>query len=124
MLDHRILQLQTHPLSLQTQRKVQQPQQPKISFKDALEKETSLVISKHAQKRVDERNISIQDSKWEEIQMKISEAKTKGIRDSLVVTKNAALIVNVPNNTVITAMNRDEANSQIFTNINGTIILD
>lgn len=123
-MDHRILQLQNHPLSLQTKKKVQHTDQPKILFKDALEKETSLVISKHAQKRLDERNISIQDSKWKEIQMKISEAKTKGIRDSLVVTNDAALIVNVPNNTVITAMNRDEANSQIFTNINGTIILD
>ena len=123
-MDHRILQIQNHPLSLQTKNKVQHTEQPKISFKEALEKEANLVISKHAQKRLDERNISIQDSKWKQIQMKISEAKTKGIRDSLVVTNDAALIVNVPNNTVITAMNRDEANSQIFTNINGTIILD
>jgi flagellar operon protein len=123
-MDHRILQIQNHPLSLQTRNKVQHREQPTISFKDTLEKETGLVISKHAQKRLDERNINIQDSKWKEIQTKITEAKTKGIRDSLVVTNNAALIVNVPNNTVITAMNRDEANSQIFTNINGTIILD
>ncbi|MEH7382528.1 TIGR02530 family flagellar biosynthesis protein [Bacillus sp. JJ1533] len=123
-MDHRILQIQNHPLSLQTRKKVQHSESPKISFKETLEKETSLVISKHAQKRLDERNIRIQDSKWNEIQLKISEAKTKGVKDSLVVTDNAALIVNVPNNTVITAMNRDEANAQIFTNINGTIILD
>ncbi|THE14473.1 flagellar protein [Bacillus timonensis] len=123
-MDHRIFQIQNHPLSLQTRKKVQHTEPPKISFKETFEKETNLVISKHAQKRLDERNINIQDSKWKEIQMKITEAKTKGIRDSLVVTNNAALIVNVPNNTVITAMNRDEANSQIFTNINGTIILD
>ncbi|WP_449540012.1 TIGR02530 family flagellar biosynthesis protein [Ferdinandcohnia sp. Marseille-Q9671] len=123
-MDHRILQMQNHPLSLQTRKKVQHTEKPNVSFKDTLQQETKLIISKHAQKRLDERNISIQDSKWNEIQMKISEAKTKGIRDSLVVTNDAALIVNVPNNTVITAMNRDEANSQIFTNINGTIILD
>nr|WP_309099353.1 TIGR02530 family flagellar biosynthesis protein [Fredinandcohnia onubensis] len=123
-MDHRILQIQNHPLSLQTRNKVQHREQPAISFKDTLAKESGLVISKHAQKRLDERNINIQDSKWKEIQTKITEAKTKGIRDSLIVTNNAALIVNVPNNTVITAMNRDEANSQIFTNINGTIILD
>ncbi len=123
-MDHRMLQIQNHPYILQTGKKVQPTESPKVSFKDTLEKETNLVISKHAQKRLDERNISIQDSKWKEIQVKISEAKTKGIRDSLVVTNNAALIVNVPNNTVITAMNRDEASSQIFTNINGTIILD
>ncbi|MFT4413567.1 TIGR02530 family flagellar biosynthesis protein [Fredinandcohnia humi] len=123
-MDHRILQIQNHPLALQKRKIVQHTDQPTISFKETLKHETSLIISKHAQKRLDERNISIQDSKWQEIQQKIAEAKTKGIRDSLVVMNNAALIVNVPNNTVITAMNRKEANSQIFTNINGTIILD
>lgn len=123
-MDHRILQLQNHPLTLQNRKKVQQTEQPKVSFKDTLHQESHLVISKHAQKRLDERNITIQESKWHEIQQKVTEAKSKGIRDSLVVMNNAALIVNVPNNTVITAMNRNEANSQIFTNINGTIILD
>ncbi|MFS0865101.1 TIGR02530 family flagellar biosynthesis protein [Fredinandcohnia sp. 179-A 10B2 NHS] len=123
-MDHRILQLQNHPLTLQNRKKVQHTEQPKVSFKETLHKESHLVISKHAQKRLDERNITIQESKWHEIQEKVTEAKSKGIRDSLVVMNNAALIVNVPNNTVITAMNRNEANSQIFTNINGTIILD
>ncbi|MFJ7939954.1 hypothetical protein ACIQYG_15760 [Peribacillus sp. NPDC096622] len=35
-----------------------------------------------------------------------------------------ALIVSTVNNKVITVMDRDEATSQIFTNINETIILD
>ncbi|PEZ81367.1 hypothetical protein CN380_10640 [Bacillus sp. AFS017274] len=34
------------------------------------------------------------------------------------------LLVSTKNNKVITVMDRDEATSQIFTNINGTIILD
>ncbi|CAH0256706.1 hypothetical protein [Peribacillus sp. Bi134] len=47
-----------------------------------------------------------------------------GVNESLIITKNAALIVSPKNNMVITVMNREEATSQIFTNINGTIILD
>lgn len=35
----------------------------------------------------------------------------------------AALIVSAKNGTVITAMERDEAKEQLFTNIDGTIVL-
>ena len=47
-----------------------------------------------------------------------------GIKESLVLLNNAALIVSAKNNTVITAMDREEAIDQIFTNINGTIIMN
>ncbi|WP_241663243.1 hypothetical protein [Peribacillus simplex] len=39
------------------------------------------------------------------------------VTESLVITENAALIVSTKNNKVITVMYRDEATSQIFTNI-------
>ncbi|WP_078430715.1 TIGR02530 family flagellar biosynthesis protein [Alkalihalobacterium alkalinitrilicum] len=81
-------------------------------------------LSKHAEKRLQERGISIDQDKWSLIQDKLSEAKLKGINDSLVVLSNAALVVNAKSNTVITALGREEANSQIFTNINGTILID
>ena len=47
-----------------------------------------------------------------------------GVKESLVLVDDAALIVSAKNNTVITAMNRAEATAQIFTNINGTILMD
>lgn len=47
-----------------------------------------------------------------------------GVKESLVLLNDAALIVSAKNNTVITAMNRKEATEQIFTNINGTIIMN
>ncbi|HET7657976.1 MAG TPA: flagellar protein, partial [Bacillales bacterium] len=55
---------------------------------------------------------------------KVLQARQKGITDSLVVTKNAALVVSAKNNTVVTAMDRKEASTHIFTNINGTILMD
>ncbi len=47
-----------------------------------------------------------------------------GVTEALFITANAALIVSTENNKVVTVMDRDEATSQIFTNINGTIIID
>ena len=52
------------------------------------------------------------------------EAKKLGVKESLVLLDDAALIVSAKNQTVITAMDRKEAMSQIFTNINGTIVMD
>ncbi|MBE4908724.1 flagellar protein [Bacillus luteolus] len=123
-MDHRIHQLQSHPLSMTLKKNTAGITQPTISFKETLAQATALKISKHAQKRLDERNISIDQKRWAQINAKVAEAKSKGISDSLVVMDEAALIVNAKNNTVITAMNRSEASSQIFTNINGTILID
>ncbi|OIK15287.1 TIGR02530 family flagellar biosynthesis protein [Bacillus sp. MUM 13] len=83
-----------------------------------------LTLSKHAQLRLTQRNIQIDQSLWGKIESSVKEARKKGVTESLVLTKDAALVVSAKNNTVITAMDRDEASSQIFTNINGTIILD
>ena len=83
-----------------------------------------LTISKHARQRLEQRGININEARWDQIGEKIKEAKTMGVKDSLVIVDDAALIVSAQNNTVITAMNRAEATAQIFTNINGTILMD
>ena len=87
-------------------------------------KNSKLTISKHAQIRMAQRNIDIDSATWSKIESKIQQAKKMGVTESLVLTDNAALVVSAKNNTVITAMNRQEASSQIFTNINGTILID
>lgn len=81
-------------------------------------------LTKHAKERLSERSIHFSSSKWQKIHDRMLEAKAKGLKDSLVLTREAALVVNVDNNTVITALNRKEAASHIFTNINGTILVD
>ena len=50
-------------------------------------------------------------------------AGEKGIKDSLVLVDKMAFIVNVPSQTVVTAMDQDEAtDSNVFTNIDGAVI--
>ncbi|MEG0451261.1 MAG: TIGR02530 family flagellar biosynthesis protein [Lysinibacillus sp.] len=82
-----------------------------------------LKISKHASERMNERNIAISDSEWQEITEKVFEARDKGVNQPLVLMEQAALIVSAKNGTVITALDRTEARQQLFTNIDGTIVL-
>ena len=53
----------------------------------------------------------------------LDRAAAKGVEDTLVLTSNAALIVNVPNRTVITAMDRSQMSGNVFTNIDGAVIV-
>src|SRR5690625_1000321 len=95
----------------------------KEKFVNMLTNATKVKVSKHAQQRLAERNIYISEEQWQEIGRKMNEAKVKGITDALVVTDETTLIVSTKNNTVVTALLSEEANNQIFTNINGAIVM-
>lgn len=92
-------------------------------LQEAIKKDTNLTISKHAKTRIEQRNIEISSEDWKKISEKVTEAKQMGVNESLVLLDHAVLIVSAKNQTVITAMDRSETDSQIFTNINGTIII-
>ncbi|WP_027963192.1 TIGR02530 family flagellar biosynthesis protein [Halalkalibacillus halophilus] len=106
---------------------VQKPKQaePTKSFQSFLQDAatTELKVSKHAQKRLDERNIEIPADKWNMIEDRMMEAKQKGVTDSAIILDDAVLVASTKNNTIITAMNREEASNQLLTNINGTILM-
>ena len=53
----------------------------------------------------------------------MARAGQKGIKESLVIVDQMAFIVNVPNNTVVTAMNQQDAEENVFTNIDGAVIV-
>ncbi|RUL55801.1 MULTISPECIES: TIGR02530 family flagellar biosynthesis protein [Lysinibacillus] len=113
------------PTSIQSQLN-NRPIQTKQSFIAHLQQATEnqeLKISKHANERILERNISISDQEWQIVTDKVFEARSKGVNQPLVLMDQAALIVSAKNATVITAMERTEAKEQIFTNIDGTIVL-
>ncbi|SDQ60568.1 flagellar operon protein [Virgibacillus subterraneus] len=120
----RINQLQQHhAMPLPPVRKTETKNES-TNFKDILAEIHHPKVSKHAKERLNERNITISETQWQAISEKMTEAKHKGVTDSLVVTDNAALLVSTKNNTVVTAMNKEEATSKIFTNINGTILIN
>ncbi len=81
-----------------------------------------LRFSKHAASRLDSRNIELSKAQMERLMDGTAKAQNKGINDSLVIVDDLAFIVNVPNRTVITAINQNESEDSIFTNIDGAVI--
>ena len=97
-----------------------------ISFGDVLENKLSqaqpIVFSKHASLRLNSRNINLSGEQIARVQDGLTQARQKGINDSLVVVDDIRLVVNVKSKTVITAM-QSEADNNIFTNIDGAVIV-
>lgn len=97
------------------------------SFQSILEKKQEIIdggelkFSKHANERLAERNIDMSDSQLERLELGARKASEKGINESLVMVDDLAFIVNVKNNTVVTAVNDSE--NKIFTNIDGAVII-
>ncbi len=92
------------------------------TFREVLDsvKSNELVFSKHANERLLSRNIDLSEAQLERLQNGTRRAEEKGIKESLVMVDNLAFIVNVRNNTVITAVN--EKDDKVFTNIDGAVI--
>lgn len=74
-------------------------------------------ISAHAQKRLSERNITMDAGLENSLKRAFTELEAKGARDSLVLTREGAFVVNVPSRTLVTAMGIDEMRDGIVTNI-------
>lgn len=84
---------------------------------------SELKFSKHASARLATRDITLDDSQIGRLEDGVQKAEAKGIKDSLMLMDGFAFIVNVPSQTVITAMDQAESTDQIFTNIDGAVIV-
>lgn len=92
-------------------------------LQEAIGKGQELKFSKHAELRLQARNISLTEAQKDRMKDAVSKAESKGVRDSLVLMDNLAFVVNVKNRTVITAVNSSELKENVFTNIDGAVIV-
>lgn len=92
-------------------------------FKSQLEKTRTenLQFSKHANQRLNTRNINLTNEQITRVSNGVDMAKQKGLNDALVLVDDIALVVNTKNNVIVTVMNKEKNN--IFTNIDGAIIV-
>lgn len=98
------------------------PDQPQSSFKDIFDQEISrLKFSAHAQSRMTSREISLSQEDITKLETAVNKAESKGAKESLVVMNNMAFIVNIPNKTVITAVQSDQMKENVFTNIDSAV---
>jgi len=85
--------------------------------------ESGLKFSKHASFRMSDRGIAMTDDQMNRLNDGAKKAAEKGIKDSLVLIDDMAFIVNIPNRTVVTAMDSTETVENVFTHINGAVIM-
>ncbi|ANF96524.1 TIGR02530 family flagellar biosynthesis protein [Paenibacillus bovis] len=83
-----------------------------------------LKFSNHASKRLEQRGIQFSKEQMNSLNQAIDKAAAKGSKDSLILMQNnVALIVNVPNRTVVTAMDGNSMKDNVFTQIDSAVII-
>lgn len=92
-------------------------------LKQQLGKQQEVKFSKHANQRLQSRNIELTSEQKLKLNQGIESASAKGIKDSLVLMDNVALVVNVPSKTVVTALSKQESSAHVFTNIDGAVVI-
>ena len=92
-----------------------------ITEKESLRND--LVISVHAARRFLERSINF-DEEYEKVQDIILKLKAKGVKNSLIISEKAAYIVDVNNDKIITAVDKESIDENIFTKIDSTAFIN
>ncbi len=92
-------------------REIQTAAEPAISF------------SKHAQSRAAERGIQVDETLMGQLADSVERAQAKGATNILAFDATRAFIINVPHGRVITTMSQEEMEENIFTNIDGAVLL-
>ncbi len=94
-----------------------------LKEKQSISEDSALKFSKHATMRLQARNIELSHEQKERLESGAEKAEAKGMRDSLVIVDTYSFIVNVPNKTVVTAMDQAESGENVYTNIDGAVIM-
>lgn len=94
--------------------------QPQVSQKDV---GPEVNISSHAMKRLQERNIELDGSEYMKLKEAIGKLRSKGGHDSLVITNKAAYVIDVDKGTVVTAVDKNNMNENVFTKIDSTLFM-
>ncbi len=100
--------------------------QQKKSITEAVgerEAQSLVKFSKHADTRLRQRDIQLTDEQISRLNEGTQKASLKGIKESLVLLDDLAFIVNTENKIVVTAMSQAANDENIYTNIDGAVII-
>ena len=92
-------------------------------FSAQLQKQNQLKFSAHAEKRLQQRNITLDAQSLAQLEKAVGRAEAKGAKESLILMSDVAFVVSIPNKTVITAMDQAGMKENVFTNIDSAIIV-
>jgi flagellar operon protein len=93
------------------------------SFGDALAAAGErLTLSRHAQHRVERRGLQLDDQRLARLEGAVNSAARKGARNSVVMLDDLAVVVDIQQRMVVTAMEREGGRDRVFTNIDSVVI--
>ena len=97
------------------------------SFREMFSKEMAasckLSFSRHGHERMYSRGIELSEEGLNGIAAAIDKAQSKGSKETLILTNEAAFIVSVDNRTIITAFDRDNLRQGVVTSIDSAVIV-
>lgn len=91
---------------------------------DGVGQEHGIRLSVHAAKRLQERNLEVDSTEFFKLKGAMDKLRDKGGQDSLVVTDKAAYILDIAQNTIVTAMDKEQLQDNVFTKIDSTLIIN
>ncbi|MFC0214342.1 TIGR02530 family flagellar biosynthesis protein [Paenibacillus chartarius] len=94
----------------------------KATFQDILQSHI-VRFSHHAEVRLKQRGIQLNNDQLTKLGSAIDKAASKGAKDSLMLLDGTALIVNIPNRTVVTALDGASMQEHVFTQIDSAVII-
>lgn len=80
-------------------------------------------FSKHAEKRLASRNINMDEKRIERLTKAVDQVAAKGAKESLLLMDDIAFVVSVKNRMVITAVDGQSMEENVFTNIDSAVIV-
>lgn len=90
---------------------------------EQLQQKSEVVFSRHATERLAQRNIKLTSQEVSRINSGLDKAAQKGIKETLIMMDNRAFIASVNNKTIITAAVDEQLKDNVFTNIDGAVIV-
>lgn len=93
-------------------------------FNNTIENKSAVKISSHAQQRLQQRNIVLNDKDMDILKNAMEKAEVKGARESVLFYKDTAFITSIRNRTIITAVDANGSEQNVFTNIDSAVIVD
>jgi flagellar operon protein len=87
------------------------------------EQAAPLKLSHHAQVRMQQRGIELDEATMVKMQEAVRQAAAKGAKESLILMQNHAFIVSVNNRTVVTAMDANDLTDHVVTQIDSAVII-
>ena len=80
-------------------------------------------FSKHAITRMNTRDIALSNEEMDRLKSGFNRAEEKGVKDAIILMGDKAFIASIKNKTIITTVNKEQLKNNVFTNIDGAVIV-